>query len=52
MANVKIETLYEMSVDIDILLRDCDFKLETAREYLQYLKNNLEKMRENKNEEN
>jgi hypothetical protein len=45
MTEVKVDTLYEMAADIDILLRDCDFKLETARDYLQLLKNNLEKIR-------
>jgi len=58
MAEIKVETLYEMAADIDIFLRDCDFKLEMARETLQLLKNNLEKsakkskVKRKRNEEN
>jgi hypothetical protein len=43
MTEVKIETLYEMAVDIDIFIRESADKLEFARETLQFLKNNLEK---------
>jgi hypothetical protein len=49
MAEIKIETLYEMAVDIDVLLRDSDHKLQVAREYLQLLKNNLEKFTKKSN---
>jgi len=52
MTEIKVETLYEMASDIDILLRDSAVKLETAREYLHLLKNNLEKSAKKSNKKN